>query len=266
MELSVEPGDGPRPDSVSVVARAEPGGRSLGYAQAVRRPRGWSLEVVLDPRPPAATEQLRTELIRAALAAATERGASEVTLWEPHPTPEHDAAAKSAGLTTVRDLLQMRRPLPVGEPWSVTVRPFVVGQDEDAWLRVNNRAFAAHPEQGEWDRPALEEVLAEPWFDPQGFLLHEIDRRLAGFCWTKVHPDERPPLGEIFVIAVDPDFGGRGLGRELTLAGLDHLCGRGLTVGMLYVDSTNAPALRMYEDLGFVVDHVHRGYSRPPAV
>ena len=248
---------------MSVVARGEEDGRSLGYAQAVRRPRGWSLEVVLDSRGPAGAAGVRAELVRAALDAARQRGAESITLWEPHPSSNHDEAARAAGLTKVRDLLQMRRPLPVGIEWSVTVRPFVRGEDEEAWLRVNNRAFAEHPEQGAWDRAGLEEVLGEPWFDPQGFLLHEIEGELAGFCWTKVHPDERPPLGEIFVIAVDPDFSGRGLGRELTLAGLDHLCRQGLTVGMLYVDSTNEPALRMYEKLGFVVDHIHRGYSRP---
>lgn len=248
---------------MSVVARSGDRGRVLGYAQAVRRPRGWSLEVVLDSRAPDDATQIRAQLISAALDAAGKRGAGAVTLWEPHPSPHHDEAARAAGLAPTRDLLQMRRPLPVGLPWSVGVRPFVRGQDEDRWLRVNNRAFAEHPEQGAWDRAGLEEVLSEPWFDPNGFLLHEVDGRLAGFCWTKVHPDERPPLGEIFVIAVDPDFGGRGLGRELTLAGLDHLCQQGLTVGMLYVESTNEPALRLYEGLGFVVDHVHRGYTRP---
>lgn len=157
----------------------------------------------------------------------------------------------------------MRRPLPVGIPVAIDVRPFVVGRDEDAWLEVNNRAFAEHPEQGAWNRDAMDEIIAEPWFDPEGFLLHERGGRLAGFCWTKVHPEERPPLGEIFVIAVDPDFAGKGLGRDLTLAGLDHLYRRGLSVGMLYVDSTNEAALQLYEDLGFVVDHIHRGYSRP---
>lgn len=263
VELTVDPSTTGPTESVSVVARD--GERTLGYAQAVRRARGWSLEVVVDPRAEGTSEAVRTSLIRAGCQAARERGGDAVTLWEPRPTAEHDAAALAAGLTSTRDLLQMRRPLPVDVPWSLEVRPFEIGRDEEAWLEVNNRAFAAHPEQGAWDRGALEEVLAEPWFDPSGFLLHEDGGRLAGFCWTKVHPDERPPLGEIFVIAVDPDFAGRGLGRELTLAGLDHLCRQGLTVGMLYVDSTNGPALRMYEALGFVVDHIHRGYSRPAA-
>ena len=62
------------------------------------------------------------------------------------------------------------------------------------------------------------------------------------------------------MIAVDPDFQGLGLGRALVLAGLDSLHARGLTVGMLYVDRSNTPAVRLYEDLGFTVDHVDRAY------
>ena len=183
-------------------------------------------------------------------------------LWVSRPTPDDDARAEAEGYRRERDLYQMRRPLPVGEPYSIDVRPFVPGEDEEEWLRVNNRAFAAHPEQGAWEPEVLEAKTHEPWFDPAGFLLHERDGQLVGFCWTKVHADHDPPLGEIFVIAVDPDFAGQGLGRELVLAGLDWLARRGLTVGMLYVDASNTPAVRLYEKLGFEVDHVDRAYVR----
>jgi len=187
--------------------------------------------------------------------------------WAHEATEDDDRAAAEAGLHKVRELFQMRRPLPVeasveGPGPRLATRPFVVGHDEEAWLRVNNRSFAGHPDQSGWTSSDIEGREAEPWFDPAGFLLHESDDgTLMGFCWTKVH-DTDPPMGEIYVIGVDPDFFGRGLGRALVLAGLDHLAGRGLRVGMLYVESTNVAAVHLYERLGFTVHHSDRAYDR----
>jgi mycothiol synthase len=179
-------------------------------------------------------------------------------------TAEHDELAAEAGLTLVREVLQVRCPLPAPDPAPIEVRAFRSGLDDEAFLAVNNRAFAWHPDQSGWTADQLRAAEAEPWFDPEGFLLHERDGRLAGFCWTKVHPatDTDPALGEIYVIAVDPDFHGLGLGRALTLVGLRHLSDAGLEHGMLHVESTNDVARALYADIGFTPHSSHRWWAR----
>jgi mycothiol synthase len=235
--------------------------RPEGRAILERVPTGWSVD--LDE---VATVTDATLVLGAALDAARdavvdgERGVAR--LWVRDGDAVAHAAAQELLFTKERELHQLRRPLPVDEPATLDVRPFVVGQDEEAWLAVNNRAFAWHPEQGGWTRADLEARMAEPWFDPAGFLLHEHDGHLDGFCWTKEHLSEDPPMGEIYVIAVDPDAGGRGLGKGLTLAGLDHLHRRGLGVGMLYVDGANTAGLRLYDRLGFHVHHTDEAWTR----
>jgi mycothiol synthase len=244
----------------------EPGhDHPVGYAQVTREvsathPATWALEVVVDPHHRQPDLGIARTLLDAALGIVAEAGGGHVHLWVPKPTAGHDRLAASVGLRRGRELRQLRRPLPVDLPWDLVVRPFVPGRDEAAWLEVNNRAFAWHPEQGGWDLETLRNREAQPWFDPDGFLLHEREGKLAGFCWTKVHADHRPPLGEIYVVAVDPAFRGLGLGRTLVLAGLDYLARRGLTTGALYVDADNAGALHLYEDLGFTTDHVDQAY------
>jgi mycothiol synthase len=241
----------------------EPGhDHPVAYAQVSRGIGSWALEFVVDPHHRDRLTEIGSELLRAAVDVVAHEGGGHVHLWVPKAGPEHDRIAEGAGLHRGRELLQMRVALPVdgGDQPPLDVRPFEPGRDEEAWLEVNNRAFRHHPEQGGWDLETLRSREAQPWFDPDGFLLHTEGGRLAGFCWTKAHRNTDPPLGEIYVIATDPDFAGRGLGRRLTLAGLDWLSRHGFTVGMLYVDESNTAAVHLYEKLGFKVDHTDRAY------
>ena len=212
--------------------------------------------VVYEGRAAGETERVLAE----ALAGLAED--SPVQLWIRDVAPGDDAVARLHGFEPYRDLWQLRCDLP-SEPSELATRAFT-RDDLEEFVSVNNRAFHWHPEQGGLTAADVRDRMAEPWFDAGGFRLHHRRGRLAGFCWTKVHPQHDPPLGEIYVIAVDPDFSGRGLGGPMTLAGLEWLSGQGLAVGMLYVESDNHPANAVYRRIGFEHHHTDRAYRRPP--
>ena len=172
---------------------------------------------------------------------------------------DDDKLLNSIGFSSYRDLWQMRCKFPPnGE--GIATRPFICGVDDEAFLEVNSRAFSWHPEQGSLDSPKLNDLFKEEWFDDEGFLLLEVENRLAGFCWTKVHHQSDLTVGEIFAIAVDPDFHGRGFGKPLTISGLNYLADVGADLGMLYVEADNIPAIRIYEDIGFTHFCTNRAY------
>ncbi|MGH9109875.1 MAG: mycothiol synthase [Acidimicrobiales bacterium] len=251
--------------AVTLLAREGDDGRLAGYARLSRHRGTWVLSAVVHPDRRQGGAYLEL-LLGGALSEVGARGGGPVRRWVFRESPGAETADRRSGFAVERELFQMGvdLPLPEGGP-TVPVRPFEPGRDEEAWLAVNNRAFASHPDQGGWEVADVLRREAEPWFDPAGFLLHEVEGRIAAFCWTRVHDETRPVTGEIYVIGVTPDFQGNGLGRAMTVAGLDHLARSGIGAGILYVDADNGPALRLYRSLGFVVDRVDRAYLRQVA-
>jgi mycothiol synthase len=206
-------------------------------------------------------------LYRSLLPMIDRAGAEVVELWGKPAQPWHQRLADANGFTPLRSLHQLRCSLPVAaEP--IPSRSFVPGRDEGRLVAINNRAFATHPDQGSLTVADVEEAASHPWFNADGIrLLDDPDDadRLAGFCWTKIHQpvaDGEPALGEIYVIGIDPDHHGKGLGVPMTAAGLSWLAEQGLTTGMLYVEADNHPALRTYEKLGFVRHRTDSAWSR----
>lgn len=162
-------------------------------------------------------------------------------------------------------LLRVELPVPVQPvPPGAHLRQFEPTRDADSWLAQNNAAFADHPEQGAWTLRDLTDRTLEPWFDPSGFLLLDVDGVLAASCWTKVHELHPDRFGEIYVISVDPAFQGSGLGRVMVTQGLDTLRRKGVSEAVLFVDDSNESAKKLYGSLGFTLqreDHLVRFYA-----
>ena len=232
----------------------------LAYAQASAANNARVVESTVAPAH-RAEQALEQQVLEMLLDDVRANGDQQVTWWAHDAGDRHDALAAALGLSPVRGLYQMRRALPTGVPVNVETRAFDPSRDEEAWLEVNNRAFATHGEQGGWDLATLRQREAEAWFEPDGFRIHERDGRMAAFCWTKLHLDADPPLGEIYVVAVDPDFQGLGLGRELTVAGLESIHSRGVATAMLFVDAGNTAAVELYRALGFHIHRTDRAYA-----
>ncbi|MBV8789938.1 MAG: mycothiol synthase [Mycobacterium sp.] len=223
-------------------------------------------ELVVHPQ--ARRRGIGTSMGRAALAKTAGRN----HFWAHGTLDSARATASALGVVPVRELIQMRRslregPAPVSPPPGVRLRTYAGPADDAELLRVNNAAFAEHPEQGGWTGVELAERRDEPWFDPAGlFLAFDDSGSLLGFHWTKVHLD-RPGLGEVYVVGVDPSAQGRKLGKLLTAVGIEFLAGRlndsdDPTV-MLYVESENVAAVRTYQGLGFTTYSVDTAYAAP---
>ena len=202
---------------------------------------------------------------------------ADVRIWAHGDLPAARAFAAALGLRSVRELHRMRLRFDTVEldqprlPAGLAVRTFRPGQDEQAWVRTNAAAFADHPEQGRLTVADLRERMAQPWFDPAGFILLVPDDArpdgpvadtartspIAAFHWTKAPP------AEVYVVGVHPAYQGRGLGRAVTLLGLHYLREHGYHEVTLYSDGDNAAALAIYRSLGFVTVYVDRMVAFP---
>jgi len=222
---------------------------------------GPSVELVVDP-------SYRGAVVgKALLSEAIKICGKSLRLWV-HGEQEaaHNLAA-SFNFEKIRTVLQMSKsltdiqPLPILDK-EIIIRSFLPGIDSDNWLKLNNKVFKDHPEQGGWQLSDLNHRLSEEWFDEKGFFIVEKNRQVIASTWTKVHGEHshdhdgeashaHPAIGEIYITAVDPEYAGIGIGKALTITALNYLKYQGLTDAMLYVDFDNKAALNLYDSLGF---------------
>jgi mycothiol synthase len=255
--------DGAPPFSDQALVDAASGAaRILGSREATAIVSPGEAELVVEP------SHRREGRGRALLAEVVGATSGALAVWAHGDHPGARRLADEFGFEPVRRLLQQRAPVDqdpgaLALPPGVTLTPFRPGLDDAAWLDLNARAFAAHPEQGSLTQADLDARKAESWFDPRDLLLLRLGDELVAFCWLKIEADavDTGEPGEFYAVGVSPEHQGRHLGGAAVDAGLARLADRRIRVASLYVEGDNTAALRLYAARGFTDHTVDVQYS-----
>lgn len=104
------------------------------------------------------------------------------------------------------------------------------------------------PDWREYQQRAVEEVCAST---TASIWVADCENDVVGFVAVELLQERG--IGEIYMLAVDPDYQDRGLGGSLTVFALERMKDAGMVVGMVGTggDPGHAPARRTYEKTGF---------------
>lgn len=255
------------------VLATDHGGELVGYAHALLfdedGARRLAFELVVHPEH--RNEGVARLIIARLMAVAGRLGVDAVDAWAYGDGAPASRLASEFGFQPHRTLLHLTAPTagrtrpPLVE--GLAYDHFRAATDAEGWLALNRTVFAGHPEQGQWTQEDLAARLREPWFDEHDFLVvRDPDGTIVAFNWLKCRVDGVHREAEIYVLGVDPAWGGHGLGSALIEAGLAHIAERGLDHGCVYVDEDNAAAVRRYVAGGFEVRHRDMCYRRATGV
>ena len=238
------------------------GKKVIGYAHLDQTDlvAGPSVELIVDPY--YRNQDVAKELLTKAIEVCGVR----LRLWVHNQTDDTHLLTHYSNFEKIRSVLQMSKEqgevitLPALDP-TIIIRSYLPGIDDTAWLDLNNTVFKDHPEQGNWSLKDLKTRINEEWFDQTGFFSAELNQKMIGSAWCKIHGDHthdhaggkhnHPAIGELYITAIDQRFRGQQIGKALTITVLNYLKYRGLASVMLYVDEENLAAVSLYKSLGF---------------
>jgi mycothiol synthase len=179
--------------------------------------------------------------------------------------PQDNAPAKrlfsKMGFRRIRRFLELRLDLSEAHLLKANQTASLFRQmrhgEEDKLLQIQNRSFA---DTWGFSPNTIEEIIDRislPNCSPEDVILAYDADKPIGYCWTKIDPGENKSVsgskGRIYMLGVNQDHRGKGVGSQVLLAGLSYLKGKGIGIVELTVDSENKAACALYRSVGFDV-------------
>jgi len=127
--------------------------------------------------------------------------------------------------------------------------------EEDRLTEIQNRSFA---DTWGYNTNTVEEIIYRvnlPNCSPEDIILACDADKPIGYCWTRINfwknKAKSKSNGRIYMLGVDPDHQGKGIGKQVLLAGLSYMKSKDLRFVELTVDSKNKAACALYRSVGF---------------
>ena len=194
-------------------------------------------------------------LITAAVEHATSLGARVLHMQAGSSDGTALRFLRSAGFEAVAHYWNMRwvadTPPELGLPEGFTLRPFILGQDEEALTDLQNLAFG---DTWGFCPNTTEETAASVRLDrsdPAGIIFVLESGLTAAYCWTTRAQNRFGSIGWISMAGARPEYRGKGVGRAAVAAGMAYLKAKGVDGVELEVDAGNVRARELYVKLGF---------------
>lgn len=154
-----------------------------------------------------------------------------------------------------RDSLQDLPPLE--PPDGCEIRTYIRGC-EAAWEKIIVESFKLRAE----DITFASRILSDEEFRPDRvlFIYRDGEPVATASAWYRGKWGEQ--VGYLHYVGVLPSEGGRGLGRQISLACLHKMAQEGRSVSILETDDFRIPAIKTYLSLGFRPLLIHENQLR----
>jgi polyphosphate kinase len=197
---------------------------------------------------------LFTNLINPALGRSRELGGKVVQVNIFQNRRAVRSLFEKMGFRTVRQFLELR--LDLSKTHLTNIGKICSGcrslhhDEEDKLVHLQNRSFS-----GTWGynlntREDILRRLQHPHCSIRDVIAAFDQGKPTAYCWTRLDPKKKG-YGRIYMLGVDPDHQGRGMGKEVLMAGLSDLKTKGVRLVELTVDHENKAARALYRSVGF---------------